>query len=786
MSKKYAIAALVMGVAGMTCASAQEAQDTTKMRQMQELVVRGVRAQKYAPFAVTNINKTTLEDFGRTGQELPMLFSRTPGVMAWSENGLGTGTVYMTLRGSAASRVNVTLDGVPLNSPEDQAVFWVNMNSYASLLGSAQIQRGVGTSTNGDGAFGGTVALSTKTPDLKPSLELSGNYGSYNTYNVGGSFSTGLLWNHLVFDGAAHHTGTDGYVHGTDGNSGSYYAGLTWMNTDRNVVLSYKNIGNYEHTGQAWNGIDTHELLDWNYGGMGTGIFGFKDIYNAGMGKYNSLYESMVDEYDPSKGYQRYQMADGSLWKRTTDNFWQNHSILSASWQIDENWSTSAALHYTHGYGYYDEFRYNNKLSKFGLSNFTLSDASTLKKTDFVRQKGLSQDAYGLVWNTSYKGEKWDMVAGLSGQQFRGNHFGYLTYIANSELRQAYLKDGKYTYYDSDATKDDFSAYLKGTWHVTGNLDAFGDLQYRYVHYYTNGINDKFVSDGAGGYANQRLYINKSYDFFNPKAGLSYHKDGHQAFLSWAMGNREPERNNFTDNGSYPAPKAERVNDFEAGYSFQGNGWHAGANLYYMDYKNQFVKTGAVSDIGEQLTTNIKDSYRAGIELTAGVRPLSWLNLEANASLSQNKVKDFDEVVEDWDNGEQTIHYDNTTLAFSPSLLLNGFADFMYRGFKATWHTGYVGRQYLDNTECKERSLDAFTRTDINLSYRLKCCEKGLKETIFGLDLNNIFNAHYATSGWVYSAIYASGGNPNSNRYTEIGYIPAAGFTVMGHVTLKF
>lgn len=786
MKKRYVIAALAMSMAGMVCAQSNADQDTTKVKEMQELVVRAVRAPKYAPFAVTNVNQNTLEEFGRTGQELPMLFSRTPGVLAWSDNGLGTGTTYMRIRGAADSRINVTVDGVPLNSPEDQSVFWANMNSYASLMGSAQIQRGVGTSTNGDGAFGGTLALNTKAPALTPSLEITGNYGSYNTYNVGGSFSSGLLWNHLVANGAYHHTGTDGYVHGTDGNSGSFLAGLTWMSNDRNLVISYKNIGNYEHTGQAWNGIDTGELMDWNYGGMGTGIKGFKDIYDAGMGQFNSLYEYMNDAYDPSKGFSRYEMADGSYWPRTTDNFNQDHNILSLAYHVDEHWSTSAAVHYTYGYGYYDEFRSNNKLSKFGLANLILSDGSKLKKTDFVRQKGLEQNALGFIWNVNYQNDKCDAIAGFSSQIFNANHFGYLTYIKNDELAAKYMQNGRYTYYDSDATKDDYSAYIKATYHLTSNFDLFGDLQYRQVNYYTNGINDKFYANEDGTYSNQRLFINKTYNFVNPKAGLSYHKKGHQAYASWAMSNREPERNNFTDNGSYAAPKAERVNDFEAGYNYRNSIWNAGANLYYMAYDNQFVQTGLKSDIGENLTTNIKDSYRAGIELTAGVRPFYWLNIEGNAALSQNKIKNFDEVVEDWDNGEQTIHYDNSTLAFSPSVILNGFADFMYRGFKATWHTGYVGRQYLDNTECKQRSLDAYTRTDINLSYSLRCWEKGLKETIFGLDLNNIFNAHYANAGWVYSAIYESGGNPNSNRYTEIGYVPAAGFTLMGHVTLKF
>ena len=788
--KKYAMAALALSVAGISYASSakvsmSEQMDSLREAEMQEVVVSAVRAQKNAPFAVSNIGRKELDQFSKTGQELPFLFARTPGVLAWSENGLGTGTCYMRIRGAADSRINITLDGVPLNSPEDQCVFWANMNSYASLLGSAQIQRGVGTSTNGDGAFGGAVNMTSRFPSTKPMLELTGSMGSYNTYNAGASFSTGLIGNHFIFDGAYHHTGTDGYMHGTDGNSGSYYGGLTWIGDEGNLIVRYKNIGNYEKTGQAWNGIDTGDLLDWNYGGMGTGIFNFNDLYKAGLGKYNSLYEYLVDGSDPSKGTQRYQMADGSLWERTTDYFHQNHNLLTVAWQIDEHWSATGTLHYTHGHGYYEEFRPNNKLSKYGIPNFTLSDGSTLKKTDFVRQKGLRQDTYGLVFSTNYKAKWVDAVAGFSAQNFEGDHFGYLTYMANQELSDAYLAGGKYTYYDSKATKSDVTAYLKGNFHVTKNFDIFGDVQYRNVRYYTNGYNDKYVDN-----MKQMLNIDKTYGFLNPKAGLSYHKGGHNAYASFALSHREPERNNFTDNGSYPAPSAERLLDYELGYNFQNSIWHAGVNLYYMDYVNQFVQTGLVSDIGEALTTNIKDSYRMGVEITAGVNPTKWLSIEANAALSQNKLKDFDEVVEDWDYTDGTgfikNHYDNTTLAFSPSMILNGFVDFHHKGFQATWHTGYVSRQYLDNTECKQRSLDGFSRTDITASYTLKCFKKGLKETVFGLNFNNIFNKHYANSGWVYSAIYASGGNPEGNRYTEIGYIPSAGFTMMGNITLRF
>jgi len=764
--------------------------DTTKVNELHEVTVMGVRAQKDAPFAVSKINRKELEQFARTGQELPFLFARTPGVIAWSENGMGTGTTYMRMRGAGDSRINVTLDGVALNSPEDQCVFWANMNSYATLMGSVQLQRGVGTSTNGDGAFGGTISLNTRAPQMTPMLELNVSAGSYGTWNYGAQFGTGLLGDHWMIDGAWHETRTDGYIHGTDGHSGSYMGGITYLSTDGRLKLSYKNIGNYEITGQAWNGIDTGDLLDWNYGGMGTGITGYQGMYDAGLGRYNTLYEHLNDAYDPSQGTSRYQMSDGTLWRRTTDNFWQNHNLLNLAWSINDNWRTSGTLHYTHGHGYYDEFRYNNKLKKFGLADYTLSDGSTLKKTDFVRQKGLTQDTYGLTWNVNYQDDKWDVIGGASLQNFEGDHYGYLTYVANKELAAQVLKNGRYQYYDSDATKSDGQIFVKGTYHITEDWDAYADLQYRHVGFMTNGINDKFYENADGTYSNQLLDIKKQYDFLNPKAGISYHHDGHNAYASYALSHREPERNNFTDNGAYPAPKAESVHDVEMGYQYQGARWHAGIGLYAMLYHNQFVQTGAVSDIGEALTTNVKKSRRLGMEITAGVRVTDWMSLEANAAISQNRIMDFDEYVEDWDwaTGEEYVvnHYDNSTLAFSPAAIVNGFADFHTHGFQATWHTGFVSKQYLDNTKCDQRSLPKYSRTDISLSYDLKCWKKGLKHTIFGLNFNNIFNKHYASSGWVYSALYASGGNPEGNRYTEIGYIPMAGFTCMGSVTFKF
>lgn len=787
MKRFFALAA----VAAVSSVSAMAQEDSIKMQHLNDVVVMGTRANSNAPFAVTNVNSKQLNGFSKSGQELPFLFARTPGILAWSENGTGIGTTYMRIRGAADSRINVTIDGVPLNSPEDQCVFWANMNSYAALLGSAQVQRGIGTSQNGDGAFGGTVALMTKTPRETGAAEVTASYGSFNTLHLGANFSTGLLWNHLIFDGAYNETSTDGFMHGTSGRSGSYYGGLTWYNNSRSLILRYKNIGNFEKTGQAWNGVDTGELLDGTYGAK-TGIFGYEDMYDKGLGKYNSLYEYLTGDVDANGNYvtERYKLADGTLWDKTTDNFWQNHNILSAAYQIDEKWSATASLHYTYGYGYYKEFRFDNKLKKFGLPNFTLADGTKLKKTDFIRKKGLSQNAGGLIWSVNYKDDAWDVVSGMSLQMFSGNHFGYLTYMKNDELKKKYMANGDYKYYDSDATKNDHSAFVKGTYHITSAWDAFADLQYRYVTYRTNGINDKFYENEDGTFSNQVLEISKEYSFFNPKAGVAYHKDGHQAYASIAVGHREPERNNFTDNGSYPAPKAEKLFDYEVGYAYANAKWNVSANLYYMDYKNQFVQTGALSDIGEALTTNINKSYRMGAEIAAGYNVLPCLSVEANAALSQNKIKDFTEVAEDWDaeSGVRNIAYDESTLAFSPSAIVNGFIDFHHKGFQATWHTNFVSRQYLDNTENETRSLPSFSQSNVSVSYTLNLDRKfmGLKQVVFGCNANNVFNKHYASCGWVYSAICESYGHSNDNRYTEIGYIPMAGFNVLGNITLRF
>ena len=764
---------------------AQATIDTVKVHQLNEVVVKGVRAAKEAPYAVANIKKSELQQFSRTGKELPFLLSRTPGILAWGENGLGTGTSYMRIRGAAGSRINVTLDGVALNSPEDQTVFWANMNSYAALLGSVQIQRGVGSSTNGDGAFGGSISMATAFPSLIPTAEVTGSFGSFNTYNTGVSFSTGLLGKHLIFDGAYHETATDGYIDGTSGRSGSYYGGLTWLAD--NFKVSYKNIGNFEKTGQAWNGVLASDY-DTNFTLMSDGIYTYKDMDAAGLGKFNILTAGLVRNGKGDYTIVPYTMRDGSLWNKTTDNFYQNHSILSAVWTPNDHWSHNFAVHYTYGYGYYNEFKSQSKFAKFGLT-FYDADGNFVKRSDFVRKKGLTQHTYGIVYNTNYKDEHWDVIGGLNLQQFRGNHWGYLTYIANQAAENQFLgSNGQYKYYDSDAHKYDYSAFVKANYRFADNWNVFADLQFRRVEYKTDGVNDKFVEQADGTYKNQVLDINEKFNFFNPKAGISYTNNGHKAYASVAYSNREPERNNYTDNYNYPFPEQEKLLDVEFGYQYQGSNWHAGANFYYMGYDNQLVQTGQLSDIGEALTTNVKDSYRMGVELTAGWAPLSWMSLEGNASLSKNKIKDFDEYVDNWDGDPLKIHYDNSTLSFSPSAILNGFIDLHYAGFSATWHTNFVSSQYLDNSESKDRSLPCYSQSDLSINYGSKVTKAcGIKHVTIGFDINNIFGRCYAPSGFVwYNAVSESAGYTKDHRLSAISYIPMAGTTFMTHLTLKF
>ncbi len=745
-------ASALLGLAASGLAEAQEA-DSLKTEQLNAAVITASGTPRNAPFAVSRISREDLEQFSSSARELPYLFSTTPGVVASSDNGLGTGTTYLRIRGSGDSRINVTLDGVPLNSPEDQCVFWANMNSYAAFLGSVTLQRGVGASSNGDGAFGGTVALRSKMPSTSFEARIDASYGSYNSARIGGSVSSGILGGKWAVDGTFHHSRTDGYIHGTQGQGGSWLAGVTFFATP-SLMLRYRNIGNYERTGQAWNGVETHGEFS-----------SYAEMYAAGLGRYNSLCEEREQSEKGIWTFKPYPQI-------TTDNFLQDHNLLTADWNPGGHWKLSGTLHYTWGSGYYSNFQHNAKLSKFGLQPLILEDGSELKRSDFVRKKGLKQHHGGLVVSANRRSDKLDLFLGLSTAYFSGIHYGYLTYIGSDALREALLPNGgDYRYYLSDAQKVDASAYAKASWKIGAGFSLYGDLQFRLVHYHLGG------DDGN---------VTCLYPFFNPKAGLEWHRGAHAAFASFAMANREPERNNFTDNGSYGPPRPERLFDYELGYSYDGRILRGGLTLYYMDYKDQFVQTGAVSDIGEALTTNIARSFRMGAELSLGVRATSWLDLEADGAFSMNRLREFEEVVDNWDGDPVHVMYNDAPLAYSPSIVAGGGFRLHWGDAYARWRTSYVSRQYLDNTGCADRSIPGYTNTDLELAWTLRPQVKVLDGVKFSLFLGNLFDSHHATGGWVYSAVSEEGGYTLDHRYMEAGFTASAGFSLLASISILF
>ncbi|MBO4447402.1 MAG: TonB-dependent receptor plug domain-containing protein, partial [Bacteroidales bacterium] len=429
MKKAVVFAASVFFFAAAGTARAQEPSDSLIRDNITEAVVSSALTPPNAPFAVSRIGKEELEEFSGSVKELPYLFARTPGVVAWGDNGLGTGTTYLRIRGSGDSRINVTLDGVPLNSPEDQCVFWANMNSYSSFLEGVRIQRGVGSSSNGDGAFGGTVALTLRRPSAERMLQTDFSYGSYNSARAGFSFSSGLIGGKWTAEAAFHHSHTDGYVHGTRGNSGSWIASVYYFASPK-LTIKYRNIGNYERTGQAWNGVETGDRFYGNYG-LDSGVRGYEDLLSEGLGLYNGLCESWSPRISGGYSFNPYPQI-------TTDNFVQDHNLLGADYDAGAGWKLQGTLHYTYGYGYYSNFQKDKKLSKYGFSPFTGSDGAEVSKSDFVRKKGISQNAVGLVVNARKSWEKVDLYLGSSSQGFFADHFGYLTYIGNDDLKREY------------------------------------------------------------------------------------------------------------------------------------------------------------------------------------------------------------------------------------------------------------------------------------------------------------------------------------------------------------
>ena len=734
-------------------------------RQLDEVTVN-------APVAQVTNNHTALTNEqlnqSNTGQNLPFLLSSTPALVATSDDGLGIGYTYFRIRGTDHTRINMTLNDVPLNDSESQTVFWVNMTDMASSMTSLNVQRGVGTSTNGSASFGASINMSTSSPlasRLSPdsliassSVGLSFNGGMYNTFREMINAHI-VLPNHWRANARFSKVNSDGFLYRTASDLYSYYGDLGWYGAKTQVVGRF--FGGSEKTGMGWDGVDYNTAY---------GINGADRRYNP-AGEYTTT------------------AADGSdstaYYPNQTDNYAQQHAQLSINHRFTPQWSLSATAHYTHGAGYYEQYK-RKKLSYWGLplafTPYTLHLTPDHKAYGMYR-KQLDNHFFGGVLSAKYISEPVDLQFGGAANYYLGDHFGTLHYLEDIPLPIS-NSPYPYEYYRNNARKTDANIYAKAKYRLITSsphrLTLYADLQYRYVRYERNGMNDEDMTD---------LPLKVDFHFFNPKAGLTYQNRGHLLAASFAIANREPSRNNYKENVVYDAttgeytglPHAERLYDYELGYTYSHPRFAIGANLYFMDYDNQLVLTGEYNDVGAYKTKNVKDSYRMGAEITAGVKITDWLRWDANLVASRNKILNYHQYIDlydDQDNwnwvGQDSV-VGTTTIAFSPTLTASSLFTFDVAGFTATVQTNVVSKQYLDNTQDENAMLRAYSTTNLNLQYLLPI--KKWPDIRLMCQINNIFNAKYANNGGAEASRFMDGSRC-CWYYAQAGINVHAGFSV--------
>ena len=690
-----------------------QAQQQSKLNDtlyLQPIEVNSIRASDRDPFSKVNLNKKVIEN-NNLGQDLPFLLNQTPSVVVNSDAGNGIGYTGIRIRGTDGTRINVTLNGIPYNDAESQGTFFVNLPDFSSSVNSIQIQRGVGTSSNGTGAFGASVNLSTNEVNDSSYAELNNSIGSYNTLKNTIKFGTGILKKHFTIDGRLSRISSDGYVDRASSNLKSFYFSTAFI--DKNSSLRLNIFSGKEKTYQTWYGIPESKL------------------------KTNRTYNSAGQEH-PDNPYDN-----------ETDNYTQTHYQLFYNNKISNYWKSNVAVFLTKGSGYYEQYKANQILSNYGIADYQ-SGSVLITQTDLIRQLWLDNNFYGTIFSVQHNKNKSLLTIGGGFNKYDGKHFGNVVWTKVQPL-----VGSNHQWYNHTAYKNDLSVYTKWTQQLSQYFQSFVDVQFRNVDYTINGFRN-----------NPSLMIQTNYNFVNPKAGFTYFNDGWQAFLSFAMGSKEPNRDDF-EAGKSLQPKAEKLQDFEWGIEKKNKNFSYGVNFYYMNYKDQLVLTGKINDVGAYTRTNISKSYRTGIEIQSNVVLAKWLNIEANISMSENKVKDFTEFIDDYDNGGQiTNQYKKSTLLLSPSLVAGSIINLIpFKDGEINLINKYVSKQYLDNTEKNSRSLNSYYIQDIKLSYRLKC--KILKEVRLIGQLNNIFNKRYESNGYTFSYVYGE-------LTTENYYFPMA------------
>ncbi len=714
-----------------------------------ELIVYSTRARENTPTTFTDVSKSELQS-RNLGQDLPILLNLTPSIVTTTDAGAGVGYTGMRIRGSDGTRINVTMNGIPVNDSESHGTFWVNMPDFTSSVSNIQIQRGVGTSSNGAAAFGATINLQTNGPAEKQSVELNQSVGSFGTFKTNASFNSGYL-SKFNFEGRVSKIASDGYIDRSAADLSSYFltGGYYGAKTQLKLVV----FGGKEKTQQAWYGTPEARLKNDSEG--------LQDVIDLG-GEYQTS-EQVANLLSSGRRFNYY------LYDNEVDDYAQDHYQLHTSHAFSKNLDVTGSVHYTYGRGYFEQFRNDDSFSDYNLPNVIIGD-STISEADFIRRRWLRNDFYGATWSANYHNEGLQITFGGAWNQYDGDHFGEIIWAEFASASNIMDR-----YYEGQATKTDFNTYLKANQQLGERLNLFGDLQLRKINYETAGVDNDLTT----------YNVKDEYLFFNPKFGLTvYLTESLNAYTSFAIGNREPTRNDFIDAQNGAIPKAENLKNLEAGVRQQGQMISFEANYFLMAYKNQLVLTGAVNDVGSSIRTNVPKSYRTGLELSWNVKFTEHLSWAANATLSQNKILDFMEITYDYGydssdpNFENRKEFKKSDISFSPGVIAGSTVAYEVGGFTAQLLSKYVGKQYLDNTSNDTRTIGKYMTQDLLLEYSPVI--KGLKKITFSLLLNNILNAKYESNGYTWGYLY------EGSRYQQNNYYPQAGFNLLGGVSLVF
>lgn len=691
-----------------------------------EVVIRGIRTFKQEPPSFTKISDKEIST-ENLGQDLPYIMALSPSTVVSSDAGNGVGYTTIRIRGTDVTGINITLNGIPLNDPESHGVWWVNMPDLASSANTLQIQRGVGTSTNGAAAFGASINIQTNQFNADPYAQINSSAGSYNTFKNTLKFGTGLIKGRWAVDGRVSLISSDGYIDRASTNLRSFF--LSGAYAGEKSIYRINISSGKEKTYQAWDGVP-------------------KDSLHT-----NRTYNPFTYENE-------------------TDNYQQDHYQFFYTREISKQWRLNTAFFYVRGRGYYEQYKDERKFSKYGLPDI-ISGSDTITSTDLVQQKWLDNHFYGFTWSLNYKKNKIDLIIGGGWNQYDGDHYGKIIWA-----KYAANMDKDHEWYRNNGIKNDLNFYTKANFQLSSKLNVYGDLQYRIINYSINGIHDDLRD------------ISQKHDFyfFNPKLGLVYDiSEKHRAYFSFGIANREPNRSAYRDALPGEEPTFETLYDYELGYKYATSKLAFSGNLFYMDYNNQLVLTGKINNVGDPIMTNVKNSYRAGIEFQAGIKILKRLNWDLNASFSRNKIKDFTSYVDNWnywdDPENEPYQYEEylgeTDISFSPGITAGSLLDYeMIDDLHISLASNYVGKQYIDNTSSDERQLNPYFLNDIRVMYTLRT--EFIKEISFHFQLNNIFSVKYETNAWVYRYVY--GGEES----VLDGYFPQAPVNFFVGVGLKF